>query len=376
MDSLQKQIVEGNKGLRKNAERVAEQRIVDECAGKKLQLVYNNLYSQAYEKELEKVKGFKWERDVLEVDLFVCSNQPLADNIKEFWSDDMVEYFERVNEEKENDKINGHWCDVDEGSNATASFMAHNDVSNIHDDSMAEKQGDQVMHFEVVIIPENMKCFISYIYAENTCKDRRLLWKNLVDHMAIIGSSPWALLGDFNVSLSFGESMVCFILGLKRGNPKLGILKKLDRVMGNGAFVHNFSGSYSNFLPYLASDHCPTLLVLPDVQTSKPKSFRFMNFLAEKDNFLPTVRQNWNVEVKGFCMFVLVKRFKNIKKCMRKLNKDNGNVFEKAKFLKAELKRVQLCLDKDPHNALLREEELIYSKAYHDVAVDEERLIK
>ncbi|GKA28012.1 hypothetical protein Tco_0714180, partial [Tanacetum coccineum] len=30
----------------------------------------------------------------------------------------------------------------------------------------------------------------------------------------------------------------------------------------------------------------------------------------------------------------------------------------------------------DPHNALLREEELIYSKAYHDVVVDEERLMK
>ncbi|GKD50473.1 ribonuclease H-like domain-containing protein [Tanacetum coccineum] len=158
----------------------------------------------------------------------------------------------------------------------------------------------------------------------------------------------------------------------KRMNHELGILKKLDRVMGNGAFAHNFGRCYANFLPYLASDHCPALLAFPDVRISKPKSFKFMNFLTEKDNFLPTVRQNWNVEVKGISMFVLVKRLKN----MKKLNKDNGNVFEKAKFLKTELKRVQQCLDKDPHNALLREEELIYSKAYHDAAVDEERLMK
>ncbi|GKE50259.1 zinc knuckle CX2CX4HX4C containing protein [Tanacetum coccineum] len=121
IDGLQKQIVEGNKGLRKNAER-------------------------AYEKELEKVKGLKWERDMLEVDFFVCSNQPLTDNIKEFWTDDMVEYFKRVNEEKESDKINGHWCDVDEGSNATACFMAQDDVSNIHDEYMADMQGGIASH--------------------------------------------------------------------------------------------------------------------------------------------------------------------------------------------------------------------------------------
>nr|GEV97561.1 hypothetical protein [Tanacetum cinerariifolium] len=105
----------------------------------------------------------------------------------------------------------------------------------------------------------------------------------------------------------------------KRKNPNLGILKKLDSVMVNEDFVHNFGGSYANFLPYLASDHYPALLVLLDVQSSKPKSFRL----------------------------------KNMKKYMRKLNKDNG-----------------------PHNALLREEKLIYSKVYHDDVVDEERLMK
>ncbi|GJZ43290.1 RNA-directed DNA polymerase, eukaryota, reverse transcriptase zinc-binding domain protein [Tanacetum coccineum] len=429
MDSLQKQIVEGNKGLRKNAKRVAEQRIIDECAGKKVQLVYNNFYSQAYEKELKKVKGLKWERDMLEVELFVCSNQPLANNIKEFWSDDMVEYFEQVNEEKESDKINGHWCDVDEGSNATASFMAHDDVSNLHDESMAEMQENDVkslirderINMIAIIETQVRKKFVnpvcndlfrSWSWVSNVVDSRkgcRILVK-IEDCYGRIWWIIWillvALLGLFLVTLTFLLVLKNVLIALKRGmedfrdckqnlevedlnsygmfytwiekrkNPKLGILKKLDKVMGNRDFVHNFGGSYANLLPYLASDHCPALFVLPDVQTSKPKSFRFMIFLVKKDNFLSTVRQKWNVEVKGFSMFVLVKRLKNMKKYMRKLNKDNGNVFEKAKFLKTKLKRVKLCLDKDPHNALLREEELIYSKAYHDVAVEEERLMK
>ena len=51
-----------------------------------------------------------------------------------------------------------------------------------------------------------------------------------------------------------------------------------------------------------------------------------------------------------------------MKQHMRQLNKSNGNVFEKVKFLRTELKRVQQSLDKDPNNAQLREEELIYLK--------------
>ncbi|GKC42596.1 hypothetical protein Tco_1060318, partial [Tanacetum coccineum] len=61
---------------------------------------------------------------------------------------------------------------------------------------------------------------------------------------------------------------------------------------------------------------------------------------------------------------------------MRRLNKRNGNVFEKAKFLKTKLERVQKSLDKDPHNALLREEKMVYSRAYTDVVLDEEKLLK
>ncbi|GKD77098.1 RNA-directed DNA polymerase, eukaryota, reverse transcriptase zinc-binding domain protein [Tanacetum coccineum] len=232
-------------------------------------------------------------------------------------------------------------------------------------------QIDQVMHFEVSFLHNQMKVFVSYIYGENTVKGRRLLWKNLVDHKALASNSPWVLFGDFNVSRTFEECSNSFrardkgmmdfnecvqdleledvtSYGMfytwieKRKNPELGILKKLDRVMGNAVFVNDFNRSFANFLSYMTSNHCPAILVFPDVHNSKPKSFRL----------------------------------KNMKKYIRRLNKSNGNVFEKAKFLKTELKRVQQSLDKDPHNAVLREEEMIYSKAYSDAVLDEERLMK
>ncbi|GJZ10936.1 RNA-directed DNA polymerase, eukaryota, reverse transcriptase zinc-binding domain protein [Tanacetum coccineum] len=85
----------------------------------------------------------------------------------------------------------------------------------------------------------------------------------------------------------------------KRNNPDNGILKKLDRVLGNSSFLSLFGNCYENFLPFVTSDHCPATLVYPEVKDQKPNSFRFLNFLADKENFLPTVRNNWNIEVKG-----------------------------------------------------------------------------
>nr|GEX17879.1 hypothetical protein [Tanacetum cinerariifolium] len=87
------------------------------------------------------------------------------------------------------------------------------------------------------------------------------LWRNLRDHIRIAGSEPWVLLGEFNVILKsnensnglnarsegtqdFRECVDCLgvadinMNGLfytwiqKIKNPELGVLKKLDRIMG------------------------------------------------------------------------------------------------------------------------------------------------
>ncbi|GJV15390.1 hypothetical protein Tco_1360713 [Tanacetum coccineum] len=113
-------------------------------------------------------------------------------------------------------------------------------------------------------------------------------------------------------------------------NPELEILKKLDRVMANGQFTSAYPAGYANFMPYLSSDHCPAVLTIPDVIRSKPRSFRFMNFLADKSDFLKVVKDNWNVEIEGYNMFKLTERLKALKKHMINMNKKNGNVFDKA----------------------------------------------
>nr|GEY39142.1 ribonuclease H-like domain-containing protein [Tanacetum cinerariifolium] len=73
-------------------------------------------------------------------------------------------------------------------------------------------------------------------------------------------------------------------------NLKLGILKKLDRVIGNSKFISYFPTSFANFMPYLSSDHCPVILDMLDVAMFRPKSFRFMNFLADKSKSKEVVK--------------------------------------------------------------------------------------
>nr|GEY58551.1 hypothetical protein [Tanacetum cinerariifolium] len=107
-----------------------------------------------------------------------------------------------------------------------------------------------------------------------------------------------------------------------------------------------------------------------------PKPFRFMNFRADKKEFISIVKENWNVDIEDFVMFRLAKRLKFMKNHMRDLNRKNGDVFGKVKFLRTELGRVQGCLDKDPSNTSLWEEEMIYAYAFKEATLDEEKLLQ
>ncbi|GKC79091.1 hypothetical protein Tco_1129865, partial [Tanacetum coccineum] len=98
----------------------------------------------------------------------------------------------------------------------------------------------------------------------------------------------------------------------------------LDRIIGYSHFVTSFPASFAMFMPYLTSDHCPTILTILDVIIRKPKAFRFMNFLADKIEFLGVVRDNRETEVKGFEMYKLAMKLKGMKKHMRNLNRKNG----------------------------------------------------
>nr|GEU83844.1 hypothetical protein [Tanacetum cinerariifolium] len=251
---------------------------------------------------------------------------------------------------------------------------------------------------------ETMKIEYEWKPPRNDQKKRRLLWHNLGVYHLMVSGMPWTLLGDFNVALNIednltgGSAMTSAMCEFKdcvkqievqainsfglqytwnqKPKGKGGILKKLDRVMGNLEFIDAFLGTYVMFQPYRISNHSPAVLKFPSIVNSKPRPFKFFNLLAYKSSFLVTVSNMWSSQVHGCYMYQVVQKMKMLKKPLRKLLHSHGNLHDHVNKLCVELDAVQKALDQDPHNSTLREEEAVYLAPFIDATLDEERFLK
>nr|GEU28766.1 hypothetical protein [Tanacetum cinerariifolium] len=163
---------------------------------------------------------------------------------------------------------------------------------------------------------------------------------------------PWCLLGDFNAPLfvedtSMGSSSLdvtmrefkeCVenieVMDVQRTGlqytwnqepkGKDGILRKLDRVLANLKFLDVFMGAHAVFKPYRISDHSPAVLFIPSLVKVKPMPFKFFNVIILDDRFKD----------------VVVKKLKGLKKPIRKLMYDKGNLHANVVRLREELDKV------------------------------------
>ncbi|XP_024978270.1 uncharacterized protein LOC112515603 [Cynara cardunculus var. scolymus] len=242
----------------------------------------------------------------------------------------------------------------------------------------------QVVHGHFLDMDSNQKFHCSVVYDANDVTERRDLWNSIRRHNKFLKNDPWVVLGDFNVGLnpddSFRGSSV-----ISRGmsdfrdcvneaeledinqsgikftwiqKPMLeigqrGLLKKLDRVFGNLSFMATFPSAHATFLPYGVSDHSPAIISFDDHLSLKPRPFKFNNHLADIPDFVPLIEKVWSNDVKRCCMYSVISKLKNVKKGLRKLNNDHGNVFGNVKKLRMELGRAQNDLDADPENERL-----------------------
>nr|GEW18412.1 hypothetical protein [Tanacetum cinerariifolium] len=227
---------------------------------------------------------------------------------------------------------------------------------------------------------------------------------DLDKHKLVARGFPWVLMGDFNVALNIEDShlrsslMTSDMCDFKDCVKKIevidinsyglhftwnqkpkesnGILKKLDRIMGNLDFVDKFPGAYALFQPYQISDHSPAVLKMPSLSVAKPKPFKFYNFLAHKDKFAEVVASTWCNQISGHAMFQVTQKMKLLKKPLRKLLHDQENLHERVDRLRVKLDAVQKALDADPSNYVLRDEEAVYIQAFNEAKIDEERFLR
>ncbi|GKD83877.1 RNA-directed DNA polymerase, eukaryota, reverse transcriptase zinc-binding domain protein, partial [Tanacetum coccineum] len=262
----------------------------------------------------------------------------------------------------------------------------------------------QSMLCKVDVVKGSLSMFCTFVYAANGGNERLELWKELVMYKRVIGNNAWAIMGDMNVTLdpkehSAGKSYMskdmydfkeCVNLieveditssGLfytwtknlykTKNGDDAGILKKLDRAMGNETFICKFSQAHAIFLPYLIS----VILVLPNSVKAKKKSFRFANFFTNKEEFGDIVKNHWGSVNEGCNMFRVVQNLKLLKKYLKDLAWKDGDIFKNVKELRIKLKEVQTKIDKDPTDKVLREEESKILHEYNNAMSDEEKFL-
>ncbi|KAJ9535293.1 hypothetical protein OSB04_un001605 [Centaurea solstitialis] len=266
---------------------------------------------------------------------------------------------------------------------------------------------EQVIHGCFYHVGSNRRIFCSMVYAANDVVSRRLLWDQLREFSLLVKKEDWVILGDFNVSLNPSDSsrgssiisrgMLDFRECLRdievedinwsglhytwtqkplalEGNK--GLLKKIDRVLGNLGLLGDFPSVHASFLPFGVSDHSPAVVSFPSLSSFKPRPFKFCNHLADIRGFLPLVADAWNVKVEGCTMFSVVSKLKGVKKGLRKLNFNVGNVSENVKKLRADVERNQIACDADPEDGILRNEGASYLKALKEALSAEEKFLR
>nr|GEX67596.1 hypothetical protein [Tanacetum cinerariifolium] len=239
----------------------------------------------------------------------------------------------------------------------------HNDVNVVVID-----QDDQVIHTHIWLKNERKEVFCSFIYAHNRYSHRRSLWRSLSKHNIYIHHRPWSIIGDFNVSLYLEESMACGSnrdVAMRDFHDCMEDIEMLD-VQSTGLRAH------AMFKPYRVSDQTPSILCIPTLGKVKPKPFKFFNVLTTDELFLDVVKTEWDHYISGFFMLRVVKKLKNLKKPMRKLLYDKGNVHANVNKLRTDLDAIQTVLDADPFNVVLREREATCVIEFNEAVLTEE----
>lgn len=238
-----------------------------------------------------------------------------------------------------------------------------------------------------VQIPDFGEQFIcSAIYAHNSAAERTHLWREMRETQAAYAhlNLPWILIGDYNVMLSstehsrsmdyrsdqvsmgaFQEVVTdCSLLDLayggayftwwnKRDEDPIG--KKLDRALVNGDWLRVFPNSHAYFDAGGVSDHARCLIKLAGAQDETRKPFRFFNFLAENEEFLPSIQESWSTSTRLYhsrtALSDFHRKLKQLKPVLRALNRTHyGDLPNRTRQAFEELCECQNRVLADPNS--------------------------
>lgn len=155
-----------------------------------------------------------------------------------------------------------------------------------------------------------------------------------------------------------------------------GLRGKLDRIMANMRFIDSFTDAFAIFKPYRISDHCPAILSLPLIRKRIVPPFKFVNDVADKEEFIPMVKHVSGNKVEGYFMYQVTQKLKLLKRPCRKLFNNSCNFEAKKKELRNNMDHNQILLDSNPDNEAVRGDLANVMNEYYSLCVDEEKFLK
>ncbi|XP_028126071.1 uncharacterized protein LOC114322842 [Camellia sinensis] len=142
------------------------------------------------------------------------------------------------------------------------------------------------------------------------------------------GSSVWFIDKEvFNshilqlklVDLSYGGCQ--FTWANKRDSGDY-IATKIDSVLVNESWLDSFPASSAYFFfPSCVSDHSPAVVTISAEVVSFKKPFKFFDFWAQHENFIPVVSEVWNQYIQGVPMLRVCQKLRDLKPILKALNK-------------------------------------------------------
>ncbi|KAL6551287.1 hypothetical protein OROMI_021775 [Orobanche minor] len=231
------------------------------------------------------------------------------------------------------------------------------------------KNTKQMLHVEVCFNSLPNAFYLTVVYGRNTKIERRDLWDDLLSVNQ--NHSPWMVGGDFNIILhpeekkggadpiqsdmeEFNNSLMNCALtdGGFVGSPytwyRDGVWQRLDRVLISSEWHTSFPFTAITHLPKCKSDHNSILCKFSPFSSKQKNSFRFQNMWIKHHNFIPTVRESWDLYCNSRGMVRLLEKLNRLKYTLKEWNiLDFGNIFNK-------IENAQYAVEKgDPLSPLL-----------------------
>ncbi|XP_024963366.1 uncharacterized protein LOC112503583 [Cynara cardunculus var. scolymus] len=168
----------------------------------------------------------------------------------------------------------------------------------------------------------------------------------------------------------------CQYTWIQKPSGERGILRKLDRILGNLAFIDIFEDASVFFEPRGISDHSPGILTIKVGRRLRNRGFKFDNFLTSHEDFLSSVVGVWVKPKKVSYMKKVLLKMQVMKGVCRRLRNLYGYLDKKVALLKSELDVAQLACDLDPFNDLLKEDVAHLLLAYQQARTDQLEMVR